>query len=512
MVDGDKRNPQPPSTPINSHPHQFALPQTSPALLSQQQQQFVYFPSPAVTPPAVPYQAPSYFVVPQQHVGHQPQFVPFAEGGQLQQHMQAAYMVPPAPMGTQYVPVAMVPGTPNMHNMMVPMSYQPMLYQQPPPGTPQPPYPMTPYTFPTVPTFAPMTPGQSPPIPSPIHQHFTIPDPQTAPASLPHSSSNSSIASNMFNTTMSPPASRTTTASSSRRGSLPPTTSSSPLARPRTPSFTISEDEPEPSSSTSPRPQTSPKPRRRLSKSTSNPFIPRPANSFIRYRTARHAQVMSENPALSNCELSKIIAKMWKEEDDDVKKRYEAEAREGRERHREMFPEYRYRPRGQGEIVRRPGRRKKRDGDEGGSEEGSPPAVDLKVKKKSPSPPVGSSPSPSSPHPNLSLSINIPPVEPATFTIHDPLPPFPSTQPQPSPQPFAHFSSYAYQPSPNEWDDYLSPNSEEGPLQSTLLDELNMGLDPNMFTAASFEIHDGGLIVAEEGNANEDVVGEEEGT
>ncbi|KAJ3299630.1 hypothetical protein HK104_008095, partial [Borealophlyctis nickersoniae] len=65
------------------------------------------------------------------------------------------------------------------------------------------------------------------------------------------------------------------------------------------------------------------------------------------------------NRHLSNCELSKVIARMWKEEKEDVKTHYQMLAERGRKEHKERYPDYRYRPRKEGEIVRRPGRKGK---------------------------------------------------------------------------------------------------------------------------------------------------------
>lgn len=68
-----------------------------------------------------------------------------------------------------------------------------------------------------------------------------------------------------------------------------------------------------------------------------NQTIPRPANSFIRYRTDRHAEVLARYEGMSNCDLSKIIAKMWADESPDVREAYQKLAKEGRAAHKVCF-------------------------------------------------------------------------------------------------------------------------------------------------------------------------------
>ncbi|KAJ3043288.1 hypothetical protein HDV00_005291 [Rhizophlyctis rosea] len=73
--------------------------------------------------------------------------------------------------------------------------------------------------------------------------------------------------------------------------------------------------------------------------------IPRPPNSFILYRREKHPHVLSTNPTISNNEISKIVAKMWREEPDDVKWAYKMRSEEEAGKHREEFPGYKFRPR-----------------------------------------------------------------------------------------------------------------------------------------------------------------------
>ncbi|KAF7550816.1 hypothetical protein G7046_g7907 [Stylonectria norvegica] len=77
-------------------------------------------------------------------------------------------------------------------------------------------------------------------------------------------------------------------------------------------------------------------------------------NAFILYRQHHQAQVVAQNPALPNPEISKIIGEKWKEEEEVVKGNWKALADEEKQRHQLQYPDYRYQPRrgGKGPAAR----------------------------------------------------------------------------------------------------------------------------------------------------------------
>jgi len=73
--------------------------------------------------------------------------------------------------------------------------------------------------------------------------------------------------------------------------------------------------------------------------------IPRPQNCFIIYRREKHQIISAENPGIANNDISKIIAKMWREEPPEVKEIYHQRAKEEAKRHMLANPGYKYTPR-----------------------------------------------------------------------------------------------------------------------------------------------------------------------
>lgn len=71
----------------------------------------------------------------------------------------------------------------------------------------------------------------------------------------------------------------------------------------------------------------------------------RPSNSWILYRKEKHPQVLAQNPDISNNEISKIVAKMWKNEPESVKDKYKLQAQIERNMHKQLYPDYKYAPR-----------------------------------------------------------------------------------------------------------------------------------------------------------------------
>ncbi|KAK5997135.1 Repressor of filamentous growth 1 [Cladobotryum mycophilum] len=78
---------------------------------------------------------------------------------------------------------------------------------------------------------------------------------------------------------------------------------------------------------------------------TPEPKIPRPRNAFILYRQHHQSQVTTDNPRLSNPEISKIIGERWKNEDPDIKDSWKRMADQEKLRHQSQYPNYRYQPR-----------------------------------------------------------------------------------------------------------------------------------------------------------------------
>ncbi|PIA15143.1 sequence-specific DNA-binding high mobility group box protein mat-Mc, partial [Coemansia reversa NRRL 1564] len=72
---------------------------------------------------------------------------------------------------------------------------------------------------------------------------------------------------------------------------------------------------------------------------------PRPPNAFILYRKAKQAEVIRDNPGVSNKDVSCIIGHMWKNEDPAVQDKYREQAELEKKKHKEMHPNYKYQPR-----------------------------------------------------------------------------------------------------------------------------------------------------------------------
>ncbi|KAJ4259639.1 hypothetical protein NW762_007569 [Fusarium torreyae] len=81
--------------------------------------------------------------------------------------------------------------------------------------------------------------------------------------------------------------------------------------------------------------------------------IPRPPNAYILYRKERHQLVKQNNPGITNNEISQVLGKCWNMETREVRARYKQKADQLKEEHRQMYPDYQYRPRRTGEKRRR---------------------------------------------------------------------------------------------------------------------------------------------------------------
>ncbi|KAJ2842442.1 slightly ste11-like protein, partial [Coemansia erecta] len=72
---------------------------------------------------------------------------------------------------------------------------------------------------------------------------------------------------------------------------------------------------------------------------------PRPPNAFILYRKAKQAEVIRDNPGVSNKDVSCIIGQMWKAEDPLIQDKFREQAEMEKKKHKEMHPNYKYQPR-----------------------------------------------------------------------------------------------------------------------------------------------------------------------
>ncbi|KAI7888634.1 high mobility group box domain-containing protein, partial [Mucor mucedo] len=72
--------------------------------------------------------------------------------------------------------------------------------------------------------------------------------------------------------------------------------------------------------------------------------IPRPMNCFMTYRLEKQQQIVNQCPGANHRDISKIIAKWWRELSDAEKDPYRIKAAEAKAAHLERYPEYKYRP------------------------------------------------------------------------------------------------------------------------------------------------------------------------
>ncbi|EPQ66467.1 Bgt-3306 [Blumeria graminis f. sp. tritici] len=94
-----------------------------------------------------------------------------------------------------------------------------------------------------------------------------------------------------------------------------------------------------------------------------SPLVPqkRPPNSWILYRQHKHAKTVSQNPGLTNNQISTLISAMWAAESDEVRSEYKAKADLIKQQHAADNPGYRYKPRKPSEVKRRQKKKAARD-------------------------------------------------------------------------------------------------------------------------------------------------------
>jgi len=103
--------------------------------------------------------------------------------------------------------------------------------------------------------------------------------------------------------------------------------------------------------------------------SAKNAKVPRPPNAFILYRQRHHPQIKAAYPDFHNNDICKftnpnhsnnqltpaaiMLGKQWKDEPEEVKAQYRAQAEEVKKKHAEKHPNYQYTPRKPSEKKRR---------------------------------------------------------------------------------------------------------------------------------------------------------------
>ncbi|KAK9601303.1 hypothetical protein V6Z92_001352 [Aspergillus fumigatus] len=83
------------------------------------------------------------------------------------------------------------------------------------------------------------------------------------------------------------------------------------------------------------------------------PKVPRPPNAFILYRQHHHPKIKEAYPDYSNNDISVMLGKQWKDENEEIKAQFRNLAEELKKKHAEDHPDYHYTPRKPSERKRR---------------------------------------------------------------------------------------------------------------------------------------------------------------
>lgn len=75
-----------------------------------------------------------------------------------------------------------------------------------------------------------------------------------------------------------------------------------------------------------------------------NDKIPRPMNCFLAYRLEKQREIVALCPGANHRDISKIIAKWWKEASEEEKAPYRERARLAKLEHAKRYPDYKYKP------------------------------------------------------------------------------------------------------------------------------------------------------------------------
>ncbi|KAK7174374.1 hypothetical protein R3I93_001555 [Phoxinus phoxinus] len=79
--------------------------------------------------------------------------------------------------------------------------------------------------------------------------------------------------------------------------------------------------------------------------SKSKLHVKRPMNAFMVWSQAVRKELADQNPSLHNSEISQILGKIWRQQNEMDKKPFIEEAERLRKKHKEDYPTYKYQPR-----------------------------------------------------------------------------------------------------------------------------------------------------------------------
>ncbi|KAI9304441.1 hypothetical protein BJ944DRAFT_231286 [Cunninghamella echinulata] len=86
--------------------------------------------------------------------------------------------------------------------------------------------------------------------------------------------------------------------------------------------------------------------------------IPRPINCFMAFRLDKYREISSRSPTLNHRDISKVIAKWWREATEQEKEPYRKIAATAKLEHEKLYPNYKYAPKRKSERQTRPYHRK----------------------------------------------------------------------------------------------------------------------------------------------------------
>ncbi|KAI8875437.1 mating type protein MAT1-1, partial [Backusella circina FSU 941] len=82
-----------------------------------------------------------------------------------------------------------------------------------------------------------------------------------------------------------------------------------------------------------------------MPKSTSSRINPpRPMNCFLLFRNDKQKEIVAKCKGANHRDISKVISKWWRESDEELKTYYRIRAIIEKEKHQQMYPNYKYSP------------------------------------------------------------------------------------------------------------------------------------------------------------------------
>ncbi|CAG8530721.1 1139_t:CDS:2 [Diversispora eburnea] len=103
---------------------------------------------------------------------------------------------------------------------------------------------------------------------------------------------------------------------------------------------------------------------------------PRPPNAFILYRREKQPAILATNRHMTNAEISRYIANLWKNESNETRLMWERYADQQKLNHMKAYPNYVYRPNKSRNEKRRQQRRKQRKATAGSNNNNNDDDVD----------------------------------------------------------------------------------------------------------------------------------------